>query len=279
MVYRTYIPRPPLSDFVYLFWLYEGHNPPHAKERCLPTGTMEMVIDLREEELRVYDGQNHEQFQKFRTALICGAHSEPFVIDTATQASVMGVHFKPGGALPFLQLPADELRNAHVSLETLWGAKAIELRDRLLEAEAPEARFGILERTLLSRAVRPLARHPAVAFALKEFSLKELQETLHTPTISDVSERTGLSRRRFIQVFSEEVGLTPKRFCRVRRFQKVLGLVQMEQRVEWGKMALECGYFDQAHFTHDFRAFSGLTPTAYLACCTEHLNHVPLRDQ
>ncbi len=274
MLYRTYIPRPPLSDFVNLLWLYEGHDPPHAKERVLPTGTMELVIDLREDELRVYDGQNHEQFQSFGTSLICGAHSEPFVIDTANQAQVMGVHFKPGGAFPFLKLPAGELRNAHVSLETLWGAKAVELRDRLLEAETPEARFHILERTLLTQAARPLAWHPAVAFALKEF-----QDALHTPTISDVSHRIGLSQRRFIRVFSEEVGLTPKLFCRVRRFQEVLRLIKREQRVHWGDIALECGYFDQAHFIHNFQAFSGLTPSAYLARCTEHLNHVPLRNQ
>lgn len=274
MLYRTYIPRPPLSDFVNLLWLYEGHDPPHAKERVLPTGTMELVIDLREDELRVYDGQNHEQFQSFGTALICGAYLEPFVIDTANQAQVIGVHFKPGGAFPFLKLPAGELRNAHVSLETLWGAKAVELRDRLLEAEMPDARFHLLERTLLRQAARPLARHPAVAFALKEF-----QDTLHTRTISDVGDQTGLSQRRFIQVFREEVGLTPKRFCRVRRFQEVLRLIKREQQVDWGEIALECGYFDQAHFIHDFQAFSGFTPTAYLARCTEHLNHVPLRDQ
>lgn len=273
MIYRTYSPRPPLSDFVNLFWLYEGHDPPHAKERVLPTGTMELVIDLREYELRVYDGHNHEQFQSFHTALICGAHSEPFVIDTASQASVMGVHFKPGGAFPFIKLPAGELRNAHVSLETLWEAKAVELRDRLLEAQTPGARFHLLERTLLTQAARPLAPHPAVAFALNEF-----QDALHAPTISDVSHRTGLSQRRFIQVFSEEVGITPKRFCRVRRFQEVLHLIKGEQRAEWGEIALECGYFDQAHFIHDFQVFSNLTPTAYLARCTEHLNHVPLFD-
>lgn len=274
MIYRTYTPRPPLSDFVDLFWLYEGYDLPHAKERVLPTGTMELILDLREDELRVYDGQNYEQFQSFGMALICGAHSESFVIDTASQASIMGVHFKPGGAFPFLKLPAEELRNAHVSLETLWGAKAVELRDRLLEAETPEARFCILEGILVTQAARPLARHPAVAVALKEF-----QDALHTRTISDVSDRTGLSQRRFIRVFSEEVGLTPKRFCRVRRFQEVLRLIKREQRVDWGETALEAGYFDQAHFIHDFQAFSGLTPTAYLARCTEHLNHVPLSDQ
>lgn len=274
MLYRTYIPQPPLSDFVNLFWLYEGYDPPHAMERILPTGMMELVVDLRGDELRVYDGQDHEQFQSFSTAVICGAHSEVFVIDTASEASTVGVHFKPGGAGPFLKLPADELRNAHASLEALWGTKAVELRDRLLEAETPEGRFRILERTLLTQVTRPLTRHPAVAFALKEF-----QDTLHTRTISNVSDRNGLSQRRFIRVFSEEVGLTPKRFCRVQRFQDVLRLIKREQRVDWGEIALRCGYFDQGDFIHDFQAFSGLSPTACLAHCTEHLNHVPLSDR
>lgn len=80
---------------------------------------MELVVDLRGDELRVYDGHDHEQFRSFRTALICGAHSVPFVVGMASRDSVVGVHFKPGGAFPFLTLPAEELRNVHASLETL----------------------------------------------------------------------------------------------------------------------------------------------------------------
>ncbi len=273
MLYRTYIPRPPLSDFVELLWSYEGDDPPHAKERVLPTGTVELIVNLSEDTERVYDGQDPARFQSFRGALVCGAHSGYFVIDTASQASIMGVHFKPGGAFPFLGLPACELRDTHVSLDTLWGAGADDLRDRLLEAETAEARFRVLERSLLAQAARPLARHPAVAFALKEFG-----DAAHARTVSEVTGRIGLSQRRFIRVFSEEVGLTPKLFCRVRRFQEALRLIGRGQHVEWAEVALACGYFDQAHFIHDFRAFSGLNPTAYLAHRGEHLNHVPLRD-
>lgn len=273
MVYRAYIPRPPLSDFVDLFWFYEGYDPPHEKERCLPTGTIELVINLLEDELKVYDRHDTERFQRFRGSVICGAYSEFFVIDTASQGSTMGVHFKPGGAFPFFKLPACELRDEHVSLETLWGVRAGELRDRLLEAETPESRFRILEQALLAQAARPLARHPAVAFALREF-----QGVSHGRMVSDVTGQIGLSQRRFIQLFSEEVGLTPKLFCRVRRFQEVLHLIERGQRVEWAEVALACGYFDQAHFIHDFRAFSGLKPTVYLERQSEHLNHVPLDD-
>jgi len=118
-----------------------------------------------------------------------------------------------------------------------------------------------------------LARHPAVAAALKE-----LQCVPQTRTLSDLVEHIGLSPRRFIQVFRAEVGLTPKLFCRIQRFQEVVRRIGRGQPVDWLDVALACGYFDQAHFIHDFRAFSGLTPTTYLAQGSEHLNHVPLYD-
>src|SRR5215475_13264 len=146
---RTYMPPPPLSEFVALFWLYEGFAALHAKERVLPTRTMELVINLREDTLRVYDRQDHTTFQSFRGSVLCGAHSEFFIIDTASQAAIMGVHFKPGGAFPFLPLPAGEVHNTHVSLDTLWAAKASALREQLLDAKTPETRFRLLEQFLV----------------------------------------------------------------------------------------------------------------------------------
>lgn len=272
-IHRTYIPQPPLSAFVDMFWLYEGQQQQHARERRLPDGSMELVINLREDTLRVYDRQHHDQFQSFRGGLISGAHSEFIVLDTTCLSSIIGIHFKPGGAFPFLTLPAGELHDEIVSLETLWGTTASDLREQLLEASTPETRFRILEQYLLARAAQPLARHPAVAFALKEF-----RRVPHLSTISDVTEHIGLSSKRFIQAFSEEVGLTPKLFCRVRRFQEVLRRIEKGQQIKWAEIALTCGYFDQAHCIHDFRAFSGLNPTAYLTHRGEHRNHVPLFD-
>jgi AraC-like DNA-binding protein len=273
MLFRTYTPQSPLSEFVEIIWFYDGHQLPHAKERLLPTGTMEMVFNLREDRTWLYGGENADEIQAFRGSILCGVHSKFFVIDTAAEISTFGVHFKPGGAFPFFNLPVGELHNIHVSLETLWGATADDIRNQLLEASTPDARFRVLENALLARAAGSFDRHPAVAFALKEF-----RSVPHTRTIADVSGQTGFSPRRFIQVFNEEVGLTPKLFCRVLRFQKVLRLIKKGQAVDWADVAASCGYFDQAHFIHDFRAFSGLNPSAYLAQHTEHLNHVPILD-
>lgn len=269
----TYVPPPPLSDFVDLFWWYTGPDPAHAKERLLPDGAVELVIDLRDQPLRIYDRHDTTRFQCFGNALVCGPHSEASVIDTANQASIMGVHFKPGGAFPFFNLPADEMSNTHVALDTLWGAAAGEMYEQLLAAPTPAAKFRVLAQTLLAHPTRPLTRHPAVAGALQLF-----QATAVPRPVAAVTEQIGLSQRRFIQVFRAEVGLTPKLFCRVRRFQAVLRCLDQSQPVDWTGVALTCGYYDQAHFIHDFQALAGLNPTTYLARRTEHFNHVPLPE-
>jgi AraC-like DNA-binding protein len=268
MIYRTYAPGPPLANFVELFWLYEGYHPAHTKERRLPTGTMTLVINLHEDEIRVYDRQNPAQSQRFPGCVLSGVHSEYAVIDTASQASTIGVHFKPGGAFPFLGRPASELRATDVPLDALWGADAGTLREQLLDAETPTAKFQRLERALLAQADRPLERHPAVAFALRAF-----ERTPRRP-IADVVERIGLCHRRFIKVFREEAGLTPKLFCRLQRFQDALHFIECAQRVDLTDAALSCGYYDQAHFNREFHAFSGINPTTYLARRGEHRNHV-----
>jgi AraC-like DNA-binding protein len=277
MEFRTQAPAPPLSHLVEVLWYSDGPAGPHARERLLPDGSMELVINLSEDQVRVYDRLDHSKFEKLRGAVIIGPHSEFFVIDTAEQRRVIGVHFKPGGAFPFLRLPADELHGLHVSLEDVWGRWAGELRDRLLEAQTVDQQFGILEASLMARISRPLSRHKAVEFALGQF-----HGGPHTRSIADVTEQIGLSSRRFIEVFRQQVGLTPKLFCRVRRFQKVVQQVPVAQhgglRVDWSELALACGYFDQAHFIHDFRAFSGLSPSAYAELRTGHTNHVPINS-
>ena len=166
-------------------------------------------------------------------------------------------------------MPAAELTNQVVDLSTLWGSAAGCLREQLQAAQTPEAMFRILQRFLLEQAVWEQTPHPAVSFALAQ---------LQAQSISEVTAQLGLSHKRFIHLFGEAVGLTPKMFCRVQRFQEVLHLIETGQPICWTDLALSCGYFDQAHFIHDFQSFAGLTPNSYLMQRGEHRNHVPLPD-
>ena len=126
----------------------------------------------------------------------------------------------------------------------------------------------LLERLLNSWLRGPRTGHPVVGHALSAFKGGSRR-------IGDVVAETGLSSRRFIRLFSDEVGLTPKSFCRVRRFQRTVARLHGLRAVDWAETALACGYYDQAHMIHDFRDFSGLSPASYLSCRVEHMNHVP----
>jgi AraC-like DNA-binding protein len=256
MIYRRQAPPPPLSDFVELLWLFENAASSHASERVLPTGTVELVINLGDNTTGSFD------------AVVAGPHSRFFVLDTSRPSSIIGVHFKPSGAFPFFALPVGELRNRHVPLEALLGRRAAELRERLLAAEGAEAKLLLLGRMLLSLLQRPQSRHAAVGHALAAFRRGPRR-------IADVVDETGLSPRRFIGLFSDEVGLTPKSFCRIRRFQRTVELLHRAQAVDWAETALACGYCDQSHMIHDFQDFAGLSPANYLARRSEHMNHVP----
>jgi AraC-like DNA-binding protein len=275
MNFHHHIPSPPLSHFISMMWFGDDYIVPHRLERVLPTGDMALIINLWEDRTRVYNSDDPHKFDTFEGSIVVGAYSAFTVIDTDEQRATAGVAFRPGGAFPFLGLPAGELQDSNASLSALWGLQAAsDLREQLLAARSPEAKFKILEDAFLRRINAPLEpTHPAVAFAVENFQ--------HRParTISFVTDQIGLSDRRFIQLFSQHVGLTPKLFCRVQRFQKVLRNITRAAAgsvIDWPQIALTCGYFDQAHFIHDFRAFSGINPTTYVTNRTQFQNHVAL---
>jgi hypothetical protein len=108
MFYRSYTPGPPLGDFIGRFWLCSD-QPPHPRERILPSGTIELVFNLCDDEIRIYDPVHHDRCTRFSGAVVSGAHSTFFVIDPLVHASIIGVHFRPGGAFPFLGIPAAKI--------------------------------------------------------------------------------------------------------------------------------------------------------------------------
>jgi AraC-like DNA-binding protein len=266
---RLVVRNPPrvLAPFVASFWYFEGELP-HARERILPSGSMQLLVNLHEDELRTYGGQDAATLRRTRGAVLSGAFARHFGIDTAEQRRIVGVRFEPGGAFPFFAAPPSTVSGAQVELDVLWGRDGATLRERLLEANAPGDVLGRLQEVLLAHAVRPLARDRAVAFALTRLD--------SGARVGEVIERVGMSSRCFIERFAAQVGLTPKRYARVRRFHHVLASLEPCRTGVGAQLAAACGYADQAHLIHDFREFSGMTPTAYRPRGADERLHVPL---
>ena len=128
----------------------------------------------------------------------------------------------------------------------------------------------------IALAARSASRLDAVAreTGAATFSCDAVDRDQVVALFDAVTDKVGLSAKRFIERFKSDVGLTPKRYCRIRRFQRAVTLVHQGSEIDWAAVALDCGYFDQAHFIHDFKSFAGLTPTSYQAARTSFQNHV-----
>ncbi len=269
MLYLQRVPAPPLNASIDTIWYCHNTPGPHTLQRVLPSGGAQLIVNLKEDETRAYHIVGGRLCQT-RTSgtVLTGVRTRYELIDSAETEYVMGAVFRPGGMPALFAVPAHEACDQDVPLDLLWGPRARELRECLLAAPGPTAKLDALERYLAARW-RPVAAHPAVTFALAEIGAYPCESK-----VAAITDCVGLSAKRFIEHFKGAVGVTPKQYCRIRRFQQVLAAAEQGQCVEWTRIAADCGYFDQSHFIHDFRRFSGLTPTAYEARRTQFRNHV-----
>ncbi len=224
------------------------------------------MINLAEDEFRTYTGPNCETAHRLRGAVLAGPRGNTVAIDTREQRWLLAVEFKPGGAAAFLPLPMNEVCNQVVELVQLWGRDGALLRERLCEAPTPAGKFAVLEALLLKCLAIP--RDPAIAAAIVLLD--------RGVSLAEVRSRVNLLHKTFVRRFRQHAGLTPKRFSRVRRLQRIVGSVAAAAEVEWCLVAAEHGYSDQAHLIHDFHDLTGLTPAAYRPSSPNRRNHVPI---
>ena len=204
-------------------------------------------------------------------AQVVGARSVYELIDASDLKDLIGVVFHPGGFPLMTREAADQFTNRGEDMEALWGADARRLREQLLETSSPWARLHCLEGFLRQRLAAGPVRGAAERGAMVAYALRRLHAGA---AVSDVAQGTGWSERRFSQVFREETGLTPAVWRRVQRFQRAIAQLHAGAAVRWEKLALDCGFYDQAHFANEFRAFSGMDVTTYVASARPWANHV-----
>jgi len=263
MLYIERKPALPLRRLVRSLWYASTPFLDHRRERVLPSGCGHIVMSLSRDFLTDCPDTGSEQ--RTAPALMVGQRSVYEIIATADLVDLAGVLFVPG-ALPALVADrADLFSNRIVPLDLIWSRYTDTLRSRMLEVSSPEARLRILEDCLTSllissRAPGRLTPHPAVEFALEQFARDS-----NRLSIADIARSSGWSERRFSQIFREQVGFPPKVWCRLQRFQRAVRQLRAGADVRWAELAIECGFYDQSHLANEFRSFSGIDLTTYLA--------------
>lgn len=271
MILKTHIPRFPLNQFVDHFIYYEGYNPEHSIDRFLPDGNTEIIIDFSDGPQYIYDNQTLKEIQACHNVWASGVRTEYISIPSGKQAAMFVISFRKGMAYPFFPLPMNEMSDRVVDADLLWGNDFAFLREQLYEINQIDLKFQVVESFLLKHFQGRFVPNPAVEYAVVEI--------LHRPdqiNLGRVTHNIGYSRKHFIALFKEQVGITPKAYLKIIRFQKAISEIEERKEADWTNISLDCGFYDQAHFINDFKFFSGFTPGEYVRRKNDVLNYVPV---
>jgi AraC-like DNA-binding protein len=270
MEYRSRAPRPPLDGLVHDVYYLAG-TPPYRR-LTLPAAPAPLLIVNLGAPFHIRAGKDVEAAE-YADGCVVSTPTRAWDFGYPVPSRSVGVHFKPWGLAPFLPMAAVELCDRPSTIEHVWGRPAIaELRVQLAAVAEPDQMLTLLEEGLL-RQLREvhgldLVRHVSTAIAA----------TGGTVPIGDLIAAGGVSSTSLARSFKEIIGVTPKRLARAHRFSTTVLSIDPAEPIDWADLAARAGYFDQAHFGHEFREFTGFSPTRYVEVrrrfLREHPDHV-----
>jgi AraC-like DNA-binding protein len=256
-------PSPPLDRYIECLWYSSRVSDQCFGENMLPSGRGQLIFSLSDAHFTYTD--KAQKRVTWSGSIVHGPQWRHFVAGPKPAGAVVGVSFRPGFAGPLLGISSSELADQHVSLNSLWGTRADELRQRLLSDPEPLTVFQLLQRYLRARVDRPLLMHPAIAPALTQSWLPD--------RVSSIQSSSGYSAKHFIALFRNSVGLTPKHYFRIQRFNAVARKLAGPAKQNLAQLAADFGYADQAHLTREFRELAGVTPSHYRGRAESPLHH------
>lgn len=249
-------PHPLLVPLVTNLWFGEG-SVSYQRDRILPSGQSQLLINLGPTQYRVEAGPP-ERRVPFRDVWYSALHQGPIDTEAPHGSALLGVTFKAHGTYPWLGENLLHLTGQVVPLAEVIGGDALALRERLLNCASLEARFGHVQDWIIRRLSSARAVHPAVQWMIDRFAA-----TGGRAGVDELARSAGYSRKHVAHLFEQQIGMGPKSLARVLRFRRALGLLQGRNPPTWAALAHQCGYYDQAHLSNEFRRFSGLSPREF----------------
>jgi AraC-like DNA-binding protein len=252
--YKETKPSPAAGRFVKCFWYLADDSPASAAQRIVPDGCCELILNL---------GRPFESFETGRwnlqpQAFLVGQITSPMMIRPSGSTMTFGVRFHPYGAARLFSLPMHEITNSVLALDDL-SQHLIRHLECIGDGRSVSERFALLDQCIMALASKSAQKDLLVAHAVKHFECSG-----GLASIAHLAASAGISTRQFERRFRDAVGISPKLFCRMQRFQSVFTRMD-ESALNWADAAVQSGYYDQAHLIRDFREFAGKTPTALLS--------------
>jgi AraC-like DNA-binding protein len=257
LTYKRYIPSPPLNAYIDDLYYWSGAAP-YVCQKVLPVPALNVMVNLGYP-FQVYEPDRAEPLIICNESWSVGLWNTYHIVDWPPSVEFFGIHFKAGGAYPFLRFPLSELNGQIVPLDAIWGHYASEIRERLYAVPTIHAGFDLLEQLLLARF-----SEPPHGLEVVQYAISEIDQHHGALSIQGLSDHIGISQNHLGTQFKRFVGVPTKELTRFYRLAHVLDAIDSAHTIDWTWIAHQSGFYDQSHFNKEFVAFTGHSPTDYL---------------
>jgi len=259
MEYIGRVPAPPLDRFIDDIYCLTG-VPRYRRMNVPPMPSAHLFVNLGEP-ARLWDSDPSVPPAVFTDGWFMGVWTRRFLYEYPARVRLVGVHFKPWGISPFAGIPATELRDRWVPTDAVWQRSVDRIRNQACDIASATGTLRVLEEELRSRLAGALPR----GLDLVRHAGGRLEASHGAAPVGALAAAAGVSGNHLATQFKSHVGVTPKRVARIYRFARLILSVDARHPADWAELAHTAGYFDQAHFSREFKDFTGHTPTQYLA--------------
>lgn len=245
--YQEFRPSPRFASHIECFWLHSSDEPVPCFH-VMPDGCADIIFE-------------RPGGTRGRGLIAVGTMTQAHSFALRARQFSLGVRFHPGMASRFLRVAGPEILDGFIALEDTWGAaRTRHLAEQLAESRSPREAIARIEAAL----GEPPALDPI------EQAIAWLVNNRGQIPVEDLADSASLSPRQFRRICFERTGLRPKRLARVLRFRQALAHTSEERPGDWAQVALDCGYYDQAHLINEFREFSGFAPGEFAALARDN---------
>ncbi len=246
-----------LAPYVKQYWFLTMENVKQGIQRLIPFGCISLTFQRNQQNNSLINGV-------LPTSCLSGQSTNFINLVYSGTINFVSIVFQPVGAMAFFKMPMKELNHQNISIDTLSDIQIMELEKQLIDASDDKISIRLIESFLLKRIHQ-----------IDEIRYRRLSTVIESINhehydISELAQTACLGYKQFKRIFNEHIGINPKDFVRISRFQKAAHKLQIQPQITLTQLADECEYYDISHLIKEFKEFSGYTPREFLSVCSPY---------
>ncbi len=250
------VKNPILRQLIKYFWVLTSNNEVNISHKLLPVNNIDIIINFSSQ-IKYTLGNKTQTIPK--GLHFNGISKQYYTINQMGKLNVLGISFFSEGLYPFLKIPLSEFTNRTIELDLLISRFTSRIEEKISISNAYSEKFDIMENELLQ----------LIDFELiKTKDISQLFNTFYWNTkkldINCFCAQYGIAQRKMERIFNKYVGISPKAFQKINRFQGISNQILKKEYVDLTSLAYEYGYYDQMHFIKDFKSYVGCSPSQFI---------------